>query len=296
MNDYKNSIIILTLTGLSLLNSSRAVTMASAESLVARSDIGTASGVEIDPTSRQLAALSAEISARSDVRIVVSTDLAKEEVDVELDATDWNGTIRGLLRNYDYLAILDRDGSYRRVWITARDKNRITGEGISPRASFGVRTAVGHDEPDPLTELPIAIWQPIDVGGTSVFDESDIPHKSVQMDPDFFDLLEVGRPVEIPIPQESQPYYGVVGEIHNQLNGAVQVWSGPIDGAHDTASFTMTRGRVSTYVTIATGSAIYEAVLDNATGVGSVMNEVDLTKGKDEHDSLIPRNPDSKRE
>ena len=94
--------------------------------------------------------------------------------------------------------------------------------------------------------------------------------------------------MEIPIPQEDQPYFGVVGETHDQLNGAVQVWSGPIDGSHATASFTLTRGRTSTYVTVATGTSIYEVAIDNVTGVGSVVNEVDLTKGKEQEDTLTP--------
>jgi len=81
---------------------------------------------------------------------------------------------------------------------------------------------------------------------------------------------------------------GGVGENHSELNGDIQVWSGPIDGAHETASFTITRGKRSTYVTVATGTSIYEARIDNSTGLGSVVNEVELTKKITKNDYLIP--------
>jgi hypothetical protein len=295
MIDYKNRIVLLAITGLMMANPCRVVAVTEVSQLIMQ-DTLVDSSVEPNSTDRRLGALLADIRAQSDVRIIAPAALADDEVGIVIDATDWNSTIRTLLKNYNHLAIIDRAGNYRKIWITARDESRRAEDSRNPSSLARTHSGRHHDEPDPLTELPVAIWQPVEVDDTSVFSESDIPHASVQMDPSFFDSLQVGRPIEIPVPQESEPYFGVVGETHDQLSGAVQVWSGPIDGAHESASFTMTRGRISTYVTIATGSSIYEAVVDNATGVGSVVNEVDMTKGKDEHDALIPTNVNPTRE
>jgi hypothetical protein len=289
MIDYKKGIVVLTLTAFPLLAPCGAVTTALAESRVDSVDHGapTPSSESIS-TGRRLIELAAALGAQGHVPILVSAELADDKIDAKLDMSDWNASIRSLLRGYNHLAIIDRGGRYRKIWITARSEKKIAGDDGFSTTSRGADSEAGHEEPDPLTDLPIAIWRPIDVGGPSILNESDIPHESVQMDPGLLESLEVGQPIEIPVPQEEKPYFGVIGDIHDQLNGAVQVLSGPIDGAHETASFTMTRGKVSTYVTVATGSSIYEVALDNATGVGSVVNEVDLTKGKDTQDALIP--------
>lgn len=232
-----------------------------------------------------------EVSRRSQVPILLSPNIVDLPVEVDLQGDDWHAVLRAWLRGFDHLAILDRTGRYRKIWITAK-KTAVADE---PQDRANVRDGKGQvdpgAEPDVPTEFPVAIWEPLDASVPSELVDTAIPSAPVQMDPALFDNLQVGQPIEIPIPQEEISVFGVVGETHDQLNGEVQVWSGPVDGSHETASFTITRGQITTYVTVATGTRIYEVSLDNATGVGSVVNEVDLTKGKNENDIVIPKGP-----
>ena len=231
----------------------------------------------------------AEVSRRSAVPILVSPGISDLPVEVKLQGDDWHAVLRAWLRDFDHLAIVDRAGQYRKIWITAR----MTGVSDAPKGGAGrsnEQEPVDHStEPDEITELPLAIWEPLDPGMPTDLVDANIPSAPVQMDTGMFDAIEIGQPIEIPIPQEDDPVFGVVAETHSQLNGEIQVWSGPVDGSHETASFTISRGEIATYVTVATGTEIYEVTLDNTTGLGTVVNEVDLTKGKTEKDFIIPK-------
>ncbi len=229
----------------------------------------------------------ADVSRRSKVRIVISQDLKDEKIDAEFKSADWRSAIKYLLTGFNHIAIVDRSGDFRKIWIMGRkDSENLSGltSDVTGRAS-GVND---HPEPSESIELPIAIWEPLEYGSSSLEGDETIPSAPIQMDPSVFESLQIGQPIEIPIPQEAFPLFGVVGENHSQLNGEVQVWSGPIDGSHETASFTVTRGEITTYVTVATGTSIYEVTLDNATGIGSVVNEKDLTKDVTGQDFVIP--------
>lgn len=261
----------------------------SATSFDERTDGGQALPPASGSADLTLGDLLTELSADRDVPIFVSPQLSEDAVPGELGDAEWEAAIESLLAQYNYLAIIDRSGRYRKLWITARRAQpRSKRAADDHAASSAAQDAAGVREPGSIAELPIPLWQPVDRGDPTLPLAEDVPFESVQMDPEFFESLQVGQPLEIPVPQETQPYFGVVSESHNQLNGSVRVWSGPIDGSHDTASFTMTRGRFSTYVTIATGRSIYEVTIDNASGVGSVVDEIDLTKGKEEQDSITP--------
>lgn len=289
MMHHKKSVLVLALTGLLLHGVCLAATpvsdavtespeFSSVQSALSKGDAG---GV-------RLADWVAQIENDHGVPIRLSKQLVNDTAEVGGKAADQQSALQALLREYDHLAIIGRDGNYRRIWLTAR---RIAEPAKGSESIGGLThtaTQGAYQEPNSKTDFPTPIWQPVDVGEDSLLSREGILHESIQIDPGFFEALEVGKPIEIPIPQESEPYFAVVGETHNELGGAVQVWSGPIDGSHETASFTMTRGRTSTYVTVATGSSIYEAVVDNVTGVGALVNEVDLTKDKIEHEHLVP--------
>ena len=243
----------------------------------------------------------AEVARRSSVRIMVAPELVDETVHAEIKNAQWQGAIRTLLEGFDHIAIVDRDGRFRKVWITGRKADAGRGAGVADGADDQAPVfetgagpkRLGAPELEGSLELPVAIWQPLDRSLESPPDDGSIPWAPVQSDPAFFDAMRVGQPLEILIPQEEAPLFAVVGETHNQLNGRVQVWSGPIDGSHETASFTITRGQITTYITVATGTSIYEVSVDNATGLGKVFNEVDLTKGKTERDFVIPEEADA---
>ncbi len=293
-SSHMKSAIFLFVAGQMLLSGFGAAASASADAAPPVLDAGMTTGSR--SSGHSLSQVAGQISLLSKIPLLISSDIGDDRVSQAIAAADWKTAIRMLLAEYNHLAIVDRQGRYRRIWLTARRSGLDQGRDFSHLSSPGSLAADGHDEPGTGAELPIALWQPIDNGDPVLPIDSTVPFASVLMDPSFFDALKVGQPIEIPIPQESMPYFGVIGETHYQLNGNIQVWSGPIDGAHDTASFTMTRGRNSTFVTIATGTSIYEAALDNASGVGSVVNEVELTKGKDEQDSLVPSEAEALQE
>lgn len=229
----------------------------------------------------------ADVSRRSKVRIVISPDLGDEKITVKVNSANWNHAIKSLLVGFNHIAIVDRRGDFRKIWITGRKDPEVVAGGVVPGQ---IGHALQVDDQAELTEsieLPMIIWEPLDYELSDTGES--ITAMPIQMDPSLFETLQIGQPIEIPIPQEQTPLFGVIGESHQQLNGAVQVWSGPIDGSHETASFTVTRGEVTTYVTVATGTSIYEVTLDNTTGIGSVVNEVDLTKDVTGQDFLIPK-------
>ncbi len=245
-------------------------------------------------TGRALRDLLDELTQHSGIRFNLTPSLATHSVTTTLSGPSWNDAIKGFLRSYNHLAIVDRDGTLRRVWITGFD---------APAASTAQETltAETHDNagepfatrPDSTStpELPLALWQP---ARAHVEARRDLPAEPIEADPQAFENLTVGQPLELAIPQEASPVFGVVSETHDQLGGAVRVWSGPVDGSHDSASFTISRGATTTYITVATGTNIYEVSVDNETGEGSVVNEVDMTRGKTDNDIVLP--PESKGE
>ena len=243
--------------------------------------------IELQFQNRKLSDAMAEVTNRSKIKIVISPNLRDVKINAEIKSLDWRRAIKSLLKEFNHIAIVDRRGEFKKIWITAkRDSKAISG--VNPKRSVRVSGVDEHSEPVDSIELPIAIWVPLEKGTDSLEENNRVPSAPIQMNPSFFQRLQIGQPVEIPIPQEEFPLFGVVSENHSQLNGEVEVWSGPIDGSHETASFTVTRGEITTYVTVATGTSIYEVSLDNATGIGSVVNEKDLTKDVSEQDFVIP--------
>ena len=230
----------------------------------------------------------ADVSRRSKVKILVSPDLQNEKLNTQIKSADWTNAIKSLLAEFNNIAIVDRRGDFRKIWITGRKDPAIVSANVAPGITGHASQVDSQSEPSESIGLPIAIWQSLEYEAESSDDDS-IPSAPIQMDPLFFESLQIGQPIEIPIPQEEFPLFGVVSETHSQLNGDVQVWSGPIDGSHETASFTVTRGEVTTYVTVATGTSIYEVTLNNTTGIGNVVNETDLTKDVTEQDYVIPK-------
>lgn len=292
----KHKITIFALMGLVLIHASTLSANATKGAEVERAEGFSKREVELRFDGQRLLDAMAEVTRRSGVRIVVAPELVHEKIEVAIKQTDWHAAIKSLLKSFDHIAIVDRSGSYRKIWITGRKvfaSAVATVDGVTPGRFSRFDTGAERDrpadpEPERSMELPVAIWEPLEPDTQSFDADGTIPSEPVQSDPALFETIRVGQPLEILIPQEEFPLFAVVGETHSRLNGEIQVWSGPIDGSHETASFTITRGEVTTYITVATGTSIYEVSVDNATGLGQVVNEVDLTKGKTDQDFLVP--------
>lgn len=292
----KHKITIFALMGLVLIHASTLSANATKGTDVKRAEGVSKPEIELRFDGQRLLDAMAEVTRRTGVRIMVAPELVDEKIEVAIKQTDWHAAIKTLLKSFDHIAIVDRSGNYRKIWITGRKASTsaaATAHGaVTDRVfRFGTgaeRNRPAGSEPDRSMELPVAIWEPLEPDTQSFEADGTIPSAPVQADPALFETIRVGQPLEILIPQEEFPLFAVVGETHSQLNGEIQVWSGPIDGSHETASFTITRGEVTTYITVATGTSIYEVSIDNATGLGQVVNEVDLTKGKTDRDFLVP--------
>ena len=226
------------------------------------------------------------VNKKSGVTFSVNEALGGQLINQKISANDWNSAIKELLQGYSYLGIVDRSKSFRRIIVTGLsgsgiDSTQINApdEGLDP----------GADMKDvPLSESPILLWHTSPGSNNARTKQSGIPSKFIQILPDALNQLRVGQPLEIQIPQEEFSLFGVVSSEHSELNGRVSVWSGPLDAFHETASFTVTRGNKLTLVTVATGLSIYEISIDNSTGIGSVVNGLDLVRGKDQNDAVIP--------
>ena len=290
----KETSTVCVLTGLMVFYTSILSANTPIDSYAGSSPHIAASAAEPRLHGQRLADIAAEISRRGGVRILVAPEIVDARVESKIEPDNWRSAINTLLKRFDHMAIVDRSGSFRKIWITGRKSfdhpldaaDADTTDGLSRPVAERDRPA--DPEPDRSMQLPVAIWEPLEDYGESSAQDRSIPSAPVQTAPAVFEGMHVGQPLEIIIPQEEAPLFAVVGETHSQLNGEIQVWSGPIDGAHDTASFTITRGEITTYITVATGTSIYEVSVDNVTGLGQVVNEVDLTKGKTDQDFLVP--------
>jgi len=286
----KNGNRSIGLTGLLIATLSFSVMNANAVALSSDPHSPSAENIATDAIELQfrddtLPAVTAELSRRSGIRFSVPSSLLSALVNAEVKTTNWNDAIKSTLAGFNYLATVDRNGRFLKIWLTGtKDPSSVTDH----LALKSTNIANAQTPELEFKDLPLVLWASVD---SQALDSPWGPAANaepIQMDPEFFDSLEVGQPIEIPIPQESAPVFGVIGENHSQLNGEVQVWSGPIDGSHETASFTITRGEQGTYVTVATGTSIYEVSLDNATGAGTIVNESELTKNVTKNDYIIP--------
>ena len=244
-----------------------------------------AGGLPLVAKGRTLEGVLGEITTRTGVRFSVGGGLGGTPVHVTLDGENWNRALLDFLGGYNRMVIVDGRGLLRRVWITGIDAGGAAASAAG-KEEGGWVTVSGPTEPPGKRpfELPVALWRTSPNPETT---RGELPAMAIEVDPETFDSLEVGQPVELVIPQEAGSLFAVVEETHDQLNGAVKVFSGPVDGSHDTASFTISRGERSTYVTVATGANIYEVTIDNATGKGTVVDEVEMTRGKDGNDAIM---------
>ncbi len=222
------------------------------------------------------------VTRRSGITFSLRNNVQGRMLNRRLSAPDWTRATKELLSGFSYLAIVDRSGSFRRVIITG-----LAGTG-STSAESRLVGAVDDAATMPVSNTPILLWQSAFAVAGENKTHSNIPTKYIQVLPGALDSIRVGQPLEITIPQEDSPVFGVVAESHSQLNGEVTVSSGPIDAFHDTASFTVTRGKISTFVTVATGAAIYEFSINNKTGAGAVVNALDLIRDKNKNDTVVP--------
>lgn len=97
-----------------------------------------------------------------------------------------------------------------------------------------------------------------------------------------------GEKVSFLIPQENKSYVGIVNESTRAFGGDVNISSGDIENGSDHASFSVTEGENTTFITVATGESIYQVEIDNQSGVGVVLDDRELNQYRHKEDGIYP--------
>ena len=216
---------------------------------------------------RPLAEVFTEITQRSGIRFTLTSSLRDHSVTTRLKGTDWSAAVKSFLRATTILSIIGANRALRRVWVLGFGGGTVAQTRPSVANSSGGDAQRFSKRPDERldTRLPLALWQ---VAPKRRLGKTAMPSEPIEMGPTIIDNLIVGQPLELETPQEVDPIFGVVGETHDRLAGAVQVWLRPLDGSPNSASFTISRGARTAWITVATGTNIYEVVYRQRNWIG----------------------------
>ncbi len=97
-----------------------------------------------------------------------------------------------------------------------------------------------------------------------------------------------GQKVSFLIPQENKSYIGTIIESTRAFGGDVKISSGDIENGNEFASFSITEGEKTTFVTVATGESIYQVEIDQQSGIGVVMDDRELNQYRHNEDGIFP--------
>lgn len=97
-----------------------------------------------------------------------------------------------------------------------------------------------------------------------------------------------GEHVSFLIPQENKSYVGIINESTRAFGGDVNIASGDIENGNEHASFSITEGENTTFITVATGESIYQVEIDNQSGVGVVLDDRELNQYRHKEDGITP--------
>lgn len=243
--------------------------------------------VKLQLNGQSLAQVIDRISGPSGISFQLADEVRQWPLRGVIEGGDWSAVVRQLMQGFSFLGIIDDQGGYRRVIVTGFAGDGRDASNAGPDDDLADRE-LPHEtlqESSDLADRPLRLWDP-QLSMHAVKFDGEFPSRPVKLIESGFEAMDIGQPLQLDIPQEDFPVYGVVSDMRNALGGRVTVWSGPVDGVHETASFTITRGQKMTYITVATGDSIYEVSIDNSSGDGIVVNEADLTRGKDGNDEV----------
>ena len=97
-----------------------------------------------------------------------------------------------------------------------------------------------------------------------------------------------GQQVSLLIPQENKSFIGVIDESTRAYGGEITISSGTIENGDENASFSITEGKNTTFITVATGESIYQVEINNRTGVGVVLDDRELNQYRQNEDGILP--------
>lgn len=150
-------------------------------------------------------------------------------------------------------------------------------------AAAGKPPAGGEDldKPDQL-DLWRSANQEIRVDGIKGFAIASAPGASAQ--------LKINQTLSLPIPQIDQTLTAELLSTHNQ-GANVEVWKGKVLDGSEQDNIIIVKGRLETHITVATEEGTYTAIVDNASGKGSIVDQADVNEGQIPFDDGIPVPP-----
>lgn len=150
-------------------------------------------------------------------------------------------------------------------------------------AGLGAPPAGGNDidKPDHL-DLWRSAKQEINVDGIKGFAIASAPGTSAQ--------LKINQTLSVPIPQIDQTLSAQLLSTHNQ-GANVEVWKGKVLDGNAQDNIIIVKGRLETHITVATEEGTYTAIVNNASGKGSIVDQADVNEGQIPFDDGIPVPP-----
>ena len=100
--------------------------------------------------------------------------------------------------------------------------------------------------------------------------------------------LSEGQQVALVIPQENKSFIGIVDESTRAYGGKINISSGSIENGDENASFSITEGENTTFITVATGESIYQVEINKKTGIGTVLDDRELDQYRQNEDGILP--------
>lgn len=149
-------------------------------------------------------------------------------------------------------------------------------------------------KPDSLISKTIAdsqakqVWQPTAQQQRPKMLPENLHVEYIKVADNSFKNLSEGQKISFLIPQENKSYIGIINESTRAFSDTVKMSAGDIDNGNEFASFSITEGKNTTFVTVATGESIYQVEIDNQSGIGTVMDDRELNQYRHSEDGIYP--------
>lgn len=141
---------------------------------------------------------------------------------------------------------------------------------------------------EPALDEKVSLWHALDEETLTDENLKKVNAKPIQVNPGALAVLRVGQRLSFPIPHLGSEYDGVVGKAKSMLQGEIELMSGKLDNDEEFSTFTVSRGDNTTDITLTTGKGVYQVLIDNTTGKGTVISDQDLNVYRKGTDVLIP--------
>jgi len=156
---------------------------------------------------------------------------------------------------------------------------------LAKASIYGVERFSTESSPNKHSE---EVWQPIAQQQRPITLPDDLRVEYIKVAENSTMTFSEGQKVSFFIPQENSSYFGKINESTFAFGGNVKISSGDIENGNELASFSITEGKNTTFVVIATGKSIYQVEIDNSTGIGVVLDDRELDLYRQHDDAILP--------